>query len=82
MQFTRSIKDSPQAAEFRIAVSGAGEVRYAFLQRSSGDGALDRQARQFLVNCRFLGANGNSADLIWTTAAIVWGSDVAAPKEP
>lgn len=82
MQFTRSIKDSPQAAEFRVAISGSGEVRYAFLQTSSGDSALDDQARQYLASCRFTGANGNSDDLVWTTAAIVWGSDVAAPKEP
>ncbi|MFL6528811.1 MAG: hypothetical protein ACJ8IQ_12005 [Chthoniobacterales bacterium] len=82
MQFTRSIKDSPQAAEFRVAISNSGEVRYAFLQTSSGDTALDEQARRFLANCRFTGASDSVNDLIWTTAAIVWGSDVAAPKEP
>ena len=82
MQFTRSIKDSPQAAEFRVAVSRLGEIRYVFIQTPSGAAALDEQARQFLANCRFTGANENGPDLIWTTAAIIWGSDVAAPKEP
>jgi TonB family protein len=82
MQFTRSIKESPQAAELRVAVSRSGEVRYAFLETSSGDSALDEQARQYVANCRFSGTAGNTNDLIWTTAAIVWGSDVAAPKEP
>ena len=104
MQFTRSIKDSPQAAEFRVAVSDSGEVRYAFLQTSSGDSALDDQARQYLANCRFdaraelpshdlaranlTGLNRQVSEsqadeeLIWATAVIVWGSDVAAPKEP
>jgi hypothetical protein len=82
MQFTRSIKDSPQAVEFRVALSGSGEVRYVFLQTASGDSALDEQARQYLANCRFSGGSAQTDDLIWTNAAIVWGSDVAAPKEP
>ena len=82
MQFTRSIKDSPQAVEFRVAVSPAGEVRYAFLQTPSGDSALDEQARQYLANCRFTGSGAQDGGLIWTNAAIIWGSDVAAPKEP
>src|SRR5436305_815010 len=60
MQFTRSITDSPQAAEFRVAISRFGEVRYAFLQTSSGDTALDEQARQFLANCRFAGASDST----------------------
>jgi hypothetical protein len=81
MRFTRSIKDSPQAAEFRIAISRSGDVRYCFLQTSSGDGALDTQAQQYLANFRFTGATRKTDDLIWTTAVIIWGSDVAAPPE-
>lgn len=82
MQFKRSSKESPQAAHFRIGVSPDGEICYSFLQNSSGDAALDEQAARYLALCRFTGAKYSAAgsDLVWTSATIVWGSDVAAPK--
>ena len=53
MKFTASRRESPQAAQFRVAVDENGEVRYCFLENSSGDAALDEQARKYLALCRF-----------------------------
>ena len=81
MKFTRSNTDAPQTAVFRVAIAISGEVRYCFLQTSSGDAALDEQAGHSIALCRFA-ARQNSAgapDLIWTTAAVAWGNDLAAP---
>ncbi len=81
MRFTRSTSESPQPAEFRVAISPAGDVRYCFLQTSSGDAALDEQARQYLALCRFPEIQRSAArDLIWTSAVVTWGSDLIAPK--
>ena len=53
MKFTASGRESPQAAQFRVAVDENGAVRYCFAEKSSGDAALDDQARQYLARCRF-----------------------------
>ena len=37
------------AAQFRVAVDEKGAVRYCFLENSSGDVALDEQARKYLA---------------------------------
>lgn len=84
MHFARSSKEAPAPAQFRVAISPAGDVRYCFLQAGSGDGALDEQARQFLALCRFAPQNNDDparADLFWTNATIVWGNDLAPLKE-
>jgi hypothetical protein len=82
MKFTRSSNDAPQAAEFRVAVGQAGDVRYSFLQTSSGDPTLDEQAQHYLALCRFAGKHDAAADsgLTWTTATLTWGNDLAAPN--
>ncbi len=86
MHFTRAGQESPQAALFRVAVSSAGEVRYSVLERPSGDSALDEQARLALALCRFpSGQNGDlkiQNDLVWGTASVQWGNDVAPPPKP
>ena len=83
MKFTASGRESPQAAQFRIAVNEKGEVRHCFLQTSSGDAALDEQARKYLALSRFSPiANRKSQianDLTWGTATIEWGNDIIAP---
>jgi hypothetical protein len=62
-------------------VSGIGEMRYCFLLNSSGDPALDKQARRYLTLCRFskspASAEQNDPFLTWGIATIEWGSDVA-----
>lgn len=82
MKFTAGDHESPQAAQFRIAVGQDGAVRYSFLERSSGDATLDEQARKYLALFRF-SAIGNSKpdvqnDFAWGTATFDWGNDIVA----
>jgi hypothetical protein len=86
MKFTASTSEAPQGARFRIAVTESGVVRYCFLESSSGDPALDEQARRYLTLCRFAG-NSNSAEtrpdsLRWTVAIVEWGNDIVMPPSP
>jgi len=78
--------DAPQAARFRIAVDDKGDLSYCFLQDSSGDAALDAQARAYLTLCRFsFTASPSSAPAIftWGSATIEWGNDIAlTPGNP
>jgi hypothetical protein len=84
VKFTASGHESPQAAQFRVAVDKNGAMRYCFLERSSGDAGLDEQARRYLALCRF-SASGNSIseaqnDFVWGTATFAWGNDIVAPS--
>jgi hypothetical protein len=82
MKFTASGHESPQAAQFRVAVDNNGAVRYCFLERSSGDASLDEQARKYLVLYRLAAVpNSNSEaqnDFVWGTATFDWGNDIVA----
>ena len=82
--FTASINEPPQAIRFRIAVSERGDVRYCFALNSSGDPALDDEARRYLVLCRFAprpaASAANIESLVWGVATVEFGNDVAAPK--
>ena len=86
LQFTASHNEPPQSAEFRIGIGEHGAVRHCFLATSSGDAALDEQARNILMRTRFPhGRNQNSKTenpLTWTRATIDWGNDFAAPTQP
>ena len=90
MRFVASSKEAAQAARFRVGVTTQGEIRYCFLQESSGDAALDEQARKYLALCRFAPIQSASAGpeskiqngMLWSTATIEWGNDVAAPPAP
>ena len=79
--------DAPANARFRVAIDGAGAIHFCFLVESSGDPALDEQARNFLQLCRFKSPSrtgssentpANSSGLFWTTATILWGTDLAS----
>ncbi len=85
-RFIASNNEPAQSTRFRIAVGPAGEVRYCFPLDSSGDPALDEQARNHLMLCRFqpvrdqpLPGGATSDSLIWGVATIEWGNDVAPP---
>jgi hypothetical protein len=72
---------APANARFRVAIDTGGAIRFCFLIESSGDPALDEQARNFLQLCRFnIDQNatkiGGTA-LFWTSATILWGNDLA-----
>jgi hypothetical protein len=83
LRFTASTNEPPQAVSFRIAVSRRGEILYSFPVNSSADPALDRQARSYLALCRFPARSSTSDQpLVWGTATIEWGNDVARPQLP
>src|SRR5438093_40342 len=79
-----SNEEMPETIRFRVGVSKLGEIRYCFPVNSSGDSALDEQARLYVAHCRFSQntANAGKADsfLAWGTATIVWGNDIARPQ--
>jgi hypothetical protein len=83
-KFNASGHESPQAAQFRVAVDEAGEVRYCFLQTSSGDPGLDEQARKYLALCRFPQVANrrlpSPTALSWGTASVEWGNDIMLPS--
>jgi hypothetical protein len=83
LQFTASSKEPPQAAQFRVGIDARGDVRHCFVQVSSGDRALDEQARRYLLLCRFPEIAAPLAEpksgTTWGTATVEWGNDVAAP---
>jgi len=79
--FGTSNEETPETLRFRVAVNDLGEIRYCFPVNSSGDPALDEQARLQVIRTRFLqdrqtGAKPGSS-LVWGMATIQWGSDVA-----
>lgn len=85
LQFTTSGKEPPQAARFRIAISERGDVRHCFIESSSGDAALDEQARSYILQARFPAVASRQAPtngLLWTIAIAEWGNDISAPPAP
>jgi TonB family protein len=84
MKFTASGRESPQAAQFRVAVDENGAVRYCFVEKSSGDPALDEQARKYLTLSRFSPIENRKSKIenafTWGTATVEWGNDIVAPS--
>jgi hypothetical protein len=78
--------DAPANARFRVAIDGHGTIRFCFLIESSGDPALDEQARNFLQLCHLKTKENspvtNGTPLFWTTATILWGNDLAPRSNP
>src|SRR5437764_799007 len=86
--FKSSTREPPQNAQFRIAIDRQGAVVYCFSLTSSGDAALDEQAREHLALCRFpgrpvlSGVEGSTSagdTLLWGIATVEWGNDIAPP---
>lgn len=82
--FVASNEEMPETIRFRVAVSKLGEVRYCLPINSSGDPALDEQARLYIARCRFPQNAANAGKpgsfLTWGIAKIVWGNDIPGPK--
>ncbi len=68
-----------------VGVSAEGDIRYQFLQQSSGDSAFDEIASAHLQRLRFAPAE---VVMTWAHATIAWGAEVyaeartAAPPDP
>jgi hypothetical protein len=79
--FAASNEETPRSIRFRVGVNRLGEIRYCFPVNSSGDPALDEQARLYVARCRFPKSivNPGKADsfLSWGIATIEWGNDIA-----
>jgi hypothetical protein len=86
LKFAASGRESPDAARFLVAVNRKGELRHCFLQASSGDAALDEQARKYLAIARFPALRDTNSErpdeLVWGTATIEWGNDINSPASP
>jgi hypothetical protein len=82
LKFRASSREMPQSARFRLAVDSLGVVRYIFLEQSSGDSALDSQARQNLALCRFQTGSRQPGDLVWAIATFHFGTDLELPPPP
>ena len=83
--FTPSTEETPETLRFRVAVNDLGEILYCFPINSSGDAALDEQARLQVAHIRFsqnrqTGTTPGSS-LVWGMATIQSGSDVAHPQQ-
>jgi hypothetical protein len=80
MKFRAFGQESPQAAQFRVAMDENGAMRHCFLENSSGDAALDEQGRKYLALCRFSPVEKRKSKiengLVWGTATIEWGNDI------
>lgn len=59
-------------ARFLVGVSDRGEVRYVFLQNSSGDKALDAQADAHVQQLEF---DQSPEPMAWGFVIFAWGSD-------
>ncbi len=81
LKFRASSRDAPESARFRVAVDSLGAVRFSFLEHSSGDAALDEQARHYLVLSRFTmsGKPASTSRLTWATATLEFGTDLETP---
>ena len=85
LKFRATTREAPESARFRVAVDSLGTIRYAFLEQSSGDAALDEEARQYLALCRFqnpLTKSPMTSGLTWTSATFVFGNDLQLPPSP
>jgi hypothetical protein len=85
-KFRLTRPDAPANARFRVAIDERGVIRFCFLIESSGDPALDEQARNFLQLCRLKIKEDspvtNGTALFWATATILWGNDLAPSAGP
>ena len=85
-RFVASNKETPETLRFRVAVNEFGEIQYCFPIDSSGDPALDEQARLQIIRSRFPSKGGNGENpgspLVWGLATIQWGNDIVRPQQP
>ena len=80
-KFQASTPEPPENARFSVAINASGMVRYVLPEHSSGDAALDEQARRYLLLCRFQRSTATSPndELTWAIAAFEFGNDLQLP---
>ena len=67
-----------EPSQFIIGITERGEVRYVFLQNSSGDKSIDAQAEAHLRAMHFA---PDSQEIAWGFVSFLWGSDAFASPE-
>lgn len=72
--FRAAVATPLESAAFLLAVAPDGAVRYAVLQKSSGDLLTDGSALETLARQRFSPAP-EQTDLAWGVATLIWGDD-------
>ena len=65
------------ASHFLVGLNERGEVRHAFIQKSSGDREMDAEAAHALSRAAFLPAPN---PMMWGFARIEWGDDAYLPQ--
>jgi hypothetical protein len=65
-----------EAAQFLVGVNAAGGVAYVFLQHSSGESKIDREAESLVTKTRFAPASAMS----WGMISFCWGNDIFDPS--
>jgi hypothetical protein len=77
VEFSHSVRATApvEPSSFLLGVTGRGEVRFIFLQRSSGNIDLDTAAARALGSATFA---PSEAPIIWSHANITWGDDALA----
>jgi hypothetical protein len=79
-KFSATSNEQPESIRFRVAAGPKGEIRFCFPLNSSGDAALDEQARRYLALARFPARSTiDNAQLVWGIATVQWGNDLAPP---
>ncbi len=66
-----------EPSRFLIGVTDRGEVRFVFLQQSSGNPALDAEASRALTTATFA---QDKVPVTWSHATIEWGDEVFAAR--
>jgi hypothetical protein len=86
LKFVASSREAPEAARFIIAADDKGDVRHCFLQTSSGDAALDEQARKYIavssVPAVRTSPSSSTGSLTWGDATVEWGNDITTSAAP
>ena len=73
-QFKSTVSLEP--AQFLVGVNPEGKVAYVFLQRSSGEPKMDREAESLVAKTHFEAG----PDTNWGMICFCWGSDVFASE--
>lgn len=77
-EFKRTKAESLRPATFLIGIPSIGEKPLIYLQTSSGDDTLDREAENFLGQLPF-----SHGDLEWGFVTFFWGPEIfAEPQSP